>query len=496
MSFCTSWRQRIEAIDPSDADARTNLNALYSELVGNLRNVFQAATFASCAPPLNPKKALEASDPETPRKRLWKLITHYPAETTANPIWNLLALGGTSLAQQGECDPDEEELVPLAQMPMFWHMAHAQLPDDCYQRLKLGYTALLPAKQHPFYEADPVIRALYATTGELDHATEATLLEQTEDLSWDRDTCLKDSKEVLSSKSMEECPPAGLKSDLAAAIFNALLPVYFDADELLELSLADAYSLECDDLVACFLDASPLADLLASMSKTRLVKRGVHVGSFTLFPDEIYRKLAKHRNSTPQSEVACCLHTPSDVLEDLAQSMSKEIIYPLAFNPMTPQVVLQGLLDWGGWGAKTAHSYVRANPAYGNEAWQLMEMGRVITSVDQRKQAVLLSIVAWLEQSTNIAEALRLLINTAVFTHSRLEPSQLRLALIEKGHANHDLLITAAWSWHWRERLAVANSPHAPEAALEKLRNDGLAFIRHAASKRDLQRLVSRSLDV
>jgi len=480
-SVCSTWRQRIEAIDPSDADARESLNAIYSELVGKLREVFQAATFASCAPPLNPKKAQEAADPETPRKRLWELITHYPAETTANPIWNLLALGGSSLADQGEGDPEEEGLVPLAQMPTLWHMAHAQLPDDWHQRLKLSYTALLPAEQHPFYDAEPVIRALYATTGELDEAKEATLLDQTKDLSWD--TCLQGSKEALASNSMEECLPAGLKSDLGATIFNALLPVYFAGDELLELSIADAYSFECDDLFACFLDASPLADQLVSMSKTKLVNRGVSVGNFSLFPDEVYRKLAKHRNSTPQSQVACCLFTPSDVLEELAQSTSKEIIYPLASNPMTPQAVLQGLLNWGGWGAKTAHSYVRANPSYRNEAWQLMEMGRVITSVDQRKQTVLLSIMAWLEQSGDIAEALRLLINAAVFAHWRLEPSQLRLVLIEKGHANHDLLMSAAWSWHWRERLAVANSPHAPEPALVKLRLDGLPFIRHAASK-------------
>jgi hypothetical protein len=55
--------------------------------------------------------------------------------------------------------------------------------------------------------------------------------------------------------------------------------------------------------------------------------------------------------------------------------------------------------------------------------------------------------------------------------------------MIHQGHANHDLLMAAAWSWHWQERLAVARSPHAPDPALEKLRSDGLPFIRHAASQ-------------
>ena len=113
-----------------------------------------------------------------------------------------------------------------------------------------------------------------------------------------------------------------------------------------------------------------------------------------------------------------------------------------------------------------------------------MEMGRVLTAVDQRKRAVLDAILDLIEAHESIAEALRLFLNAAVFAVWRLKPSVLRLQMINEGSANHDLLMAAAWSWHWQERLAVARSPFAPQQALEKLCRDGLPFVRHEASQK------------
>ena len=306
----------------------------------------------------------------------------------------------------------------------------------------------------------------------------------TNELSYDES--LQSVKDILESVDFDNAAlPAGLDRDLAESALNALLPVYFfDANQLLDLSLIKSWANECDDLRACFLDAAPIGELLLTMSKTKLVERGIHVGANTLYPDEVYRRLAKHRNSTPKSQVAQCLHAPLDVLEELSKSMSKEIIYPLASNPMTPLPILRDLLSWSGWGAKTATGYVHHNPAFEQgEAWQLMEMGRVITVVDQRKRAVLDAILDLIEAHESIAEALRVLLNAAVFAVWRLKPSVLRLQMIKEGSANHDLLMAASWSWHWQERLAVARSPFAPQQALEKLCRDGLPFVRHAASQ-------------
>jgi hypothetical protein len=483
--FCQTWRQRIETIDPTEPDARQQLNASYSELVGALRQIFQAAAFAQPAPSLDHQRAKEASDPDTPMERLWELIIHYPAETTANPIWSLLALGGSALSGEDGREPDEEQLAPLAQMPILWDIVHKQLPGKYHDRLNLSYTALLAPDQHPFYPKEQLIKALYARTGEMTGEQEAILVDLTNELFYVNDGGLQSASQVFTNLNLEDAVlPAGMEPVIAKAVLNALLPIYFMGDQLLALSLEDAFAFDYDGFEACFLDASPVADLLQAMSKTKLVKNGVSVGPFTLYPNEVYRRLAKHRNSTPQSEVAGCLHAPQDVLVELAQSTSKEIIYPLASNPMTPLPVLQKLLSWNGWGAKKVSRYVTNNPFYSQgETGQLLEMGRIVTAVDQRKHAVLLAILQFLGAHEMIPEALRQLLNAAVFAAWRMKPSQLRLEMIQKCYANYDLLMAAAWSWHWQERLAVARSPHAPELALQKLRHDGLPFIRHAASQ-------------
>ncbi len=198
----------------------------------------------------------------------------------------------------------------------------------------------------------------------------------------------------------------------------------------------------------------------------------------------MYERLAQHRNSGPQSEVASCIHTPAEVFEDLANSTSKEIVYPLATNPMTPVSVLRQLMDWSGWGAKTVQRSVQNNPAYaGGEVWQLMEMGRLQLQTDQRKKDVLLACLDLLASEPDPLDSLRTLLNAAIWASWRLEPSTLRLRMIQKGWASDELMEAAAWSWHWLERLAVARSPLAPANALEKLAADGLAFIRHAAQQ-------------
>ena len=483
--FCATWRQQIGAIDPSKADARPRLNAAYSALVQELRTHYRATTFSTPCPSLDPERAKQARDPDRSVEELFELITHYPAEVTAHPVWDLLALAGSRLTDEEGSDPSEEQLAPLAQQPNLWQHVRNQCPDRHYHRLKLSYTAVLSAREHPFHRQTRLIRDLYAIEAEIDETQEAILANLTNELSYDES--LQSVKDILESVDFDNAAlPAGLDRDLAESVLNALLPAYFfDANQLLDLSLIKSWANERDDLRACFLDAAPIGELLLSMSKTKLVERGIHVGENTLYPDEVYRRLAKHRNSTPKSQVAHCLHTPLDVLEELSKSTSNEIIYPLARNPMTPLPVLRDLLSWSGWGAKKATGYINRNPAFlQGEAWQLMEMGRVMTVVDQRKRAVLDAILDLIEAHESIAEALRLLLNAAVFAVWPLEPSVLRMHMIKEGSANHDLLMAAAWSWHWQERLAVARSPFAPQQALEKLCRDGLPFIRHEASQK------------
>lgn len=284
---------------------------------------------------------------------------------------------------------------------------------------------------------------------------------------------------------------AGLDRDLAESVLNALLPVYiFDDEQLLYVAKTQSRSYED----ACFLDADPIAKILLKLPKTRLVNEGICVKENTLYPDDVYWRLAKHRNSTPKSQVARCLHAPRDVLEELSKSTSNEIIYPLARNPMTPLPVLRDLLSWSGWGAKKATGYVNRNPAFlQGEAWQLMEMGRVMMAVDQRKRAVLDAILDLLEAHETIAESLRLLLHARLFPTWRQQPAQLRLQMIHEDSANHDLLLAAAWSWSREERLAVSRSPLAPQQALDKLCRDGLATIRRTASQARSRKIIPKS---
>jgi len=482
--FCATWRQKIGTIEVCEPDARQRLNTAYSALVQELRTHYQATTFTTPCPSLDPERAKHAGDQDLSVKELFELITHYPAEVTTNPVWELLALAGSPLVDEDGNEPSEEQLVPLAQLPNLWQHVRNQCPDRNYHRLILSYTSVLNAREHPFSRNTRLIRKLYGIDAEIDETQEAILANLTSELSYDES--LQSVKDILESVDFDNAAlPAGLDRDLAESALNALLPVYFfDANQLLDLSLIKSWANECDDLRACFLDAAPIGELLLTMSKTKLVESGIRVSENTLYPDEVYRRLAKHRNSTPKSQVAQCLHAPLDVLEELSKSMSKEIIYPLASNPMTPLPILRDLLSWSGWGAKTATGYVHHNPAFEQgEAWQLMEMGRVITVVDQRKRAVLDAILDLIEAHESIAEALRVLLNAAVFAVWRLKPSVLRLQMIKEGSANHDLLMAASWSWHWQERLAVARSPFAPQQALEKLCRDGLPFVRHAASQ-------------
>ncbi len=482
--FCATWHQKIGTIDPSEPDARQRLNTAYSALVQELRTHYQATTFTTPAPSLDPKRARHATDPDLSVKDIFELITHYPAEVTTHQVLDLLVLAGSPLVDEDGNEPSEEQLVPLAQLPNLWTQVHNQCPDRHYHRLKLSYTAILDAKEHPFHAHTRLIRNLYEIEAVIDETQEAILADLTNELSCVES--LESVKDILERIDFDNAVlPAGLDRDLAESVLNALLPVYFfDANQLLDLSLIKSWANERDDLRACFLDAAPIGELLLTMSKTKLVERGIQVGVNTLYPDEVYRRLAKHRNSTPKGEVAQCLHAPPDVLEELSKSTSKSIIYALARNPMTPLPVLKDLLRWGGWGAKKAAGYVNRNPAFlQGEAWRLMEMGRVMTVVNQRKCAVLDAILDLIEAHESIAEALRLFLNAAVFAVWRLRPSVLRLYMIKEGSANHDLLMAAAWSWHWQERLAVARSPFAPQQALEKLCRDGLPFIRYAASQ-------------
>lgn len=470
------WRQVIEVIDLTAADSRERLNQLYTEIVTQLRQEFHSANFTVATASIDQKRAAEAADPGTDTERLWELASHHPRDVANNSIWTLLLLGGKGLIGKNEYI-EEERLFPFAQVEGLWHEVYRCHEEDYYDKLLLSYTALLPLEKHPFL-TKPVIEALYEA-GDILSATDLSSLEcQTNELESYGKSMLQPIQEVLNSLEDPEFPlPEILKTPIVDDLLLALAPVFSEADELFELVFNRHWGHD-----GVFLDASPLAEKLLSFSKTKLVERGVRVHTETLMPADVYERLARHRNSGPQSEVAGCIHAPVELLEELANSSSKEIIYPLACNPMTPVPVLRQLMDWGGWGAKTAKGYVRKNPAYaGGEVWQLMEMGRLQLKTDQRKKDVLLACLDLLASETDPLDALRLLLNASIWSRWRLEPSTLRLKMIQKGWASEELMLAAAWSWHWLERLAVANSPLAPAKALAKLQGDGLPFIRHAA---------------
>jgi hypothetical protein len=470
------WREAVEGIDLVSEDSREQLNQLYSVMVTQLRQRFQSATFTAAARSLDQKRAEESADPDTETERLWELASHHPGAVTNQPVWKLLLLGGKGLIGKKE-SIDEEQLFPFAQVEGFWQEVQRRYKDDYYNKLLLSYTALLPLDKHPFRK-NPLIRALYEA-GDVVSATDLKNLEwQTDALDSYSNGTLLPVKDSLASLEDPEFPlPGALNSPAVDDLMRALAPVFWEGDELFNLVFNRGWGSE-----GVFLDASPVADQLVALSKTKLVERGVRVHTESLLPAEVYERLSKHRNSGPKSEVAQCVHTPSEILEELSQSSSKEIVYPLARNPMTPFPVLRQLMDWGGWGAKTVQRHVQDNPAYvGGEAWQLMEMGRLQLQIDQRKKDVLLACLNLLASEPDPMDGLRLLLNATLWASWRLEPSTLRLQMIQKGWASEELLQAAAWSWHWLERLAVARSPHAPATALTKLQGDGLPFIRHAA---------------
>ena len=74
--FCATWRQQIGAIDPSEPDARQRLNTAYSALVQELRTHYQATTFTTPCPSLDPERAKHAGDQDLSVKELFELITH------------------------------------------------------------------------------------------------------------------------------------------------------------------------------------------------------------------------------------------------------------------------------------------------------------------------------------------------------------------------------------------------------------------------------------
>jgi len=472
----TSWRKSIEAIDLVGENSRQQLNQLYTEIVTQLKQEFHSANFTVAAPSIDQKRAAEAADPGTVTERLWELCSHHPGEVANNSIWALLLLEGRGLFGKKEYS-DDENLFLFAQVEGFWQEIYRSRKDDYDVELLLSNTALLPLEKHPL-STKPLIQALYGA-GDVLSATDLKSLEfKTDELERYGKSMLQPIKESLNWEEDPEFPlPGNLNSPIISDLLLALAPVFAEGDDLFELVINRSWG---DRVV--FLDASPLADQLLPLSKTQLVIRGVRVDSETLMPTEVYQRLANHRNSGPQSEVACCIHTPAEVLEDLSNSTSKEIIYPLARNPMTPVSVLRQLMNWGGWGAKTCQNYVQNNPSYvGGEAWQLMERGRLQLKTDQRKKDVLLACLDLLASETDPLDALRLLLNASIWSRWRLEPSTLRLKMIQKGWASEELMRAAAWSWHWLERLAVANSPLAPAKALTKLQDDGIPFIRHAA---------------
>jgi hypothetical protein len=471
------WRQAIEVIDLTAAGSRQQLNQLYTEIVTQLRQEFHSAIFTIPAPSLDQKRAAEAADPGTDTERLWELSSHHPGEVANNSVWSLLLLEGSGLIGKKEYI-DDEKLFPFAQVEGFWQQVYRSRKEDYYEKLSLSYTALLPLEKHPFPK-EPLIQALYGAGDALSANELKSLGFMTDGLEPYGKSMLQPIQEVLNSLEDPEFPlPGNLQLPNINDLLLALAPVFSEGDELFEL----VFNRRHWGHEGVFLDASPLAEKLLSFSKTKLVERGVRVDTETLMPAEVYERLARHRNSGPKSEVAGCIHAPVEVLEELANSSSKEIIYPLACNPMTPVPVLCELMDWGGWGAKTVKGYVQKNPAYGGgEIWQLMEMGQLQLKTDQRKKDVLLACLDLLASETDPLEALRLLINASIWASWRLEPSTLRLQMIQKGWASEELMLAASWSWHWLERLAVASSPLAPAKALAKLQGDGLRFIRHAA---------------
>ena len=472
------WRLRIETVDLSDDHARQELNSIYSELISRLREEFLKAEFPTLAKSIDSPKRVEASNPETSVERLWDLITHYPLEVTSNSIWPLRHLAGEPLYDSKNNYVDDEHTYAFAQTELFWQDVYRERTGSYHDIPLLSYTAILESGDHPF-QSHQLIKDLYASDSEIDGARVEWLRSKTDEL-FCSSNALSSSEEAIGTfHQCEEVLVGGMDSDEADRLLSHLLPALFDGDELLSIIQNRLWG-----EASVFMDASPIADLLTSMSKTRLVDRGFCATECTLFPDEVYRKLASHRNSTPKSDVAKCPFTPEDVFEDLAKSSSKEIVYPLAANTMTPLPILKGPLNWSGWGSKTVERIVKDNPAYLNgEAWQLMEIGRVFLEVEKRKKSDLLNMIEFLEAGDSDLDQIRLLLNAAVWSKSTLEPSELRLKMIRYGWANEELFMSAAWSWHWIERLEVAKSPLAPEKSLEKLRNDGLPFIRHAAAQ-------------
>ena len=178
--FCTNWRQQIGAIDPSEADARPRLNAVYSALVQELRSLYLATTFSTPCPSLDPERAKQARDPDRSVEELFELISHYPAEVTAHPVWDLLALAVSPLVDDDGNEPSEEQLAPLAQQPNLWQLVRNQYPDQHYHRLKLSYTAVLSAREHPFHRRTRLLKDLYAIEAEINETQEAILEDRAE----------------------------------------------------------------------------------------------------------------------------------------------------------------------------------------------------------------------------------------------------------------------------------------------------------------------------
>lgn len=64
------WRQAIEAIDLCTEDSRQRLNQLYTEMINQLLQEFQAATITLAASSLDQKQASEAANPDAQTERL------------------------------------------------------------------------------------------------------------------------------------------------------------------------------------------------------------------------------------------------------------------------------------------------------------------------------------------------------------------------------------------------------------------------------------------
>jgi hypothetical protein len=259
--FCATWREKIGTIDPCEPDARQRLNTAYSTLVQELRTHYQAATFNAPCPSLDPERAKHASDPDLSLNELFELITHYPAEVTTNPVWELLALAGSPLVDEDGNQPSEEQLAPLAQLPNLWQHVRNQCPDGHYNRLKLSYTAVLDAKEHPFHTHTQLIKDLYSVENNLEEAQEAWLAEQFNKLF--REEFPQSIRATLECANIYDAAlPVGLDRSLVYEVVNALLPVYFEHNHsLFWLSLFSSTFLEHDEHEPCFMDASPVDDL-------------------------------------------------------------------------------------------------------------------------------------------------------------------------------------------------------------------------------------------